>query len=106
MSKNPGDILKELLKKAEKVFTALNPFLQDEVIIPYPKEIEGSTKQRIHNDGKDSNEQTIGLKSKYGGKYSPGYDSQPRIALSSSSSPSIICHAAFFPVHPAKTLPS
>jgi len=74
MSKKPDDILKDLLKRSEKVFTAMNPFFQDEVTIPYLKEIEGSTKQRIHNEGKDSNEQTIGLKSKHGGRYSPGYE--------------------------------
>ncbi len=43
------------------------------VTIPYFKELEGSTKQRIHNDGQDSDGQTIGMKNERKGKYSTGY---------------------------------
>lgn len=46
----------------------------ESVALPYLKDIEGSTKQRIHNKGKDSNNQIIGTNSKRGGKYSPGYE--------------------------------
>ena len=46
----------------------------DRIHIPYLKEIEGSTKQRIHNKGKDSEGNTIGVKNKRHGRYSPGYE--------------------------------
>ena len=41
--------------------------------VPYFKELEGSTKQRIHNDGMDSDGVQIGLKNSRKGSYSPGY---------------------------------
>ena len=46
----------------------------DTIAIPYLKEIEGSTKQRIHNKGLDSNNQQIGINAPRAGRYSPGYE--------------------------------
>jgi hypothetical protein len=46
----------------------------ESVSLPYLKELEGSTKQRVHNKGKDSEGNIIGIKGKNGGKYSPGYE--------------------------------
>lgn len=59
------DLDKSLANIAENV---------DSVALPYLKELEGSTKQRIHNFGKDSDNNTIGSKSTRGGRYSPGYE--------------------------------
>lgn len=53
----------------------------DRIAIPYLKEIEGSTKQRIHNQGKDSNDEIIGINSKGKGRYSPGYERSKSIQL-------------------------
>ncbi len=50
----------------------------DSIHIPFLKEIEGSTKQRIHNNGKDSNGNIIGIKNKRHGRYSPGYERKKR----------------------------
>lgn len=53
---------------------ALNHFAQhvDEVTIPYLKELEGSTKQRIHNKGVATDGTLIGQNK--GNRYSPGYE--------------------------------
>ena len=47
---------------------------KDSIEIPALKECERSMKQRIHNKGTDSSGNRIGLKNKYAGKYSPGYE--------------------------------
>jgi hypothetical protein len=48
------------------------------IAVPYLKELEGSTKQRIHNEGKDSDGQQIGLKNERKGKYSKGYENRKK----------------------------
>jgi hypothetical protein len=50
----------------------------DQIAIPYLKELEGSTKQRIHNKGLDSDGKQIGLNNKRAGRYSPGYEKRKR----------------------------
>lgn len=63
--KTIGQIVESFKNIAENV---------ESVALPYLKDLEGSTKQRIHNKGQDSEGDTIGIKSKRGGKYSPGYE--------------------------------
>jgi len=65
MNKTVAEIQKSFGAIAEKI---------ESVALPYLKEIEGSTKQRIHNKGQDSDGNTIGIKGKRSGKYSPGYE--------------------------------
>ena len=72
MSKN----LKNLEVLSSIIENAVNKI--QSAAIPYLKELEGSTKQRIHNKGLDSDGQIIGAKSKRGGRYSPGYEKQKR----------------------------
>lgn len=57
--------------QAGLIFIAQN---KDYVEIPALKGMEGSIKRRIHNEGKDSNGDTIGIKGKRGGRYSPAYE--------------------------------
>lgn len=52
----------------------------DKIRLPYMKEMEASTKDRIHNLGLDSDNKKIGLKSKRKGRYSPGYAKRKRKA--------------------------
>lgn len=51
---------------------------KDLIEIPTLKELEGSLKQRIHNEGKDSENETIGVKGKRKGKYSPSYEKRKK----------------------------
>ncbi len=64
------------MKTIEQIVSSFNNIAEnvESVALPYLKELEGSTKQRIHNKGKDSEGDTIGAKSKRVGKYSPGYE--------------------------------
>ena len=65
MSRSVNDLNKSLQLVADNI---------ESVALPYLKELEGSTKQRVHNKGQDSDGDTIGSKGKRGGKYSPGYE--------------------------------
>jgi hypothetical protein len=64
----------------ERITKTLNDVVNsvDQVAIPYLKELEGSTKQRIHNKGRDSDHQQIGIKNKRAGRYSPGYEKRKK----------------------------
>ena len=57
----------------------------ESVSIPFLKEIERSNKRRIHNKGLDSNNVTIGRKSKRKGRYSPGYEKKKRVVSGDSN---------------------
>lgn len=64
-----SDLAKELDKAIAGIIKA-----RDFIEVPTLKEIEGSMKQRIHNNGTDSKGMVIGINSPRKGKYSPGYE--------------------------------
>lgn len=69
MELTESQILLRLENAIEKIYHS-----KDEVEIPCLKEVERSIKRRIHNEGKDTNGDQIGIKGKRGGKYSPAYE--------------------------------
>lgn len=61
----------------DKVLGVVNQYIEansDFIEIPTLLEIERSMKMRIHNEGKDSDDNILGTKNDRKGKYSPGYE--------------------------------